>query len=151
MNFNEIKFVALPEKSYYLFRLGKSKEGIHFAQDYDENTKFTKIDVNTDEAWKFVDPGLDYYNLGKRDEDGRPLGGDFSWEERIYSGPEKKAIFKWVTIYGEQFYVTEEIPPHLASNRYRFQYRLVPIKKALEDLGVDPEEFNKLILQESSI
>lgn len=145
-----LEFVTLPTKSYYAFKYGKKTT----APKYNDGVPDPKALSIKDYSWNYQDDGLEYYYLGKCTEDGKLLGGNFCWEERLYTGPDMKKIFKWVTLNEEKFYVVEEVPIALSDNRYRFQYKLVPIIKALKDMGYDideTQEINQPIPQESSI
>ena len=65
-----------------------------------------------------------------------------------------KKVFKWIILDDEKFYMVEEVPLPLANNRYRFQYKLVPILRALKDMGYncdETEEINQSLSEESSV
>lgn len=148
----KLDFVELPSKSYYAFKYGK-KDQIPTYHDGTPDKNALSINDYTS-AWNYEDDGLEYFYLGKKTPDGKLLGGNFCWEERLYTGPDMKRIFKWVILNGEKFYMVEEVPIALSNNRYRFQYKLVPVLRALKDMGYDcdeTQETDQPIFEESSL
>ena len=146
----KLEFVTLPSKSYYAFKYGKNVA----TPKYNDGIPDPKALSIQDYAASYEDSGLEFYYLGKKTKDDKLLGGNFCWDERLYTGPDMKKVFKWIILDDEKFYMVEEVPLPLANNRYRFQYKLVPILRALKDMGYncdETEEINQSLSEESSV
>ena len=138
MKIEDIEFVELPSKSYYAFRYDRTATGVK--KDGDE---VNIISCNDEQAWKFNDDQpLEFLHLGKKNQEGLMCGGYFSYEERLFTGPDRKKIFKWVIVEGVKYFVYEEIPPAMLNSFYRYQYKLVPVEKVFKELGIETEEVN---------
>ncbi len=132
MNIDEIPFVTLPEKSYYAFKFSKGATGVKQGSDGYKET----ISVVDKDAWEFNKlEEYDFCYLGKKNSEGVLCGHNFAFEERLFTGPDRKKVFKWVIVDGQKFFAYEEIPKELINSWYRYQYRLVPVEKVLGETG----------------
>jgi hypothetical protein len=150
MTIDDIKFVELPSSSYYAFIYSNPSELNSEGTEFSDEKR--TLSISDENVWKFdPDKAVDFYRLGKLDKEGRRIGDTFSWDERLFTGPDMKTIFKWIIVDGIKFYVVEEIPRHLLGLYYRYQYKLIPVEQKLKELGFETEKTSESVLQEGSI